>query len=212
MLSLTSAFVLLMAISTPARAEIAVLKNGMTIKAEGHAAEGEMLKLRLAGGGEVGLAASEVTGFLDDEIVEEVRALPLAPLAPDQLVLLAMELADRHHVDPDLVMAVVAVESGFRPDAVSPKGALGIMQLMPSTAAELGVTNPLDPAQNLDGGIRYLRELLGRYKGDRRLALAAYNAGPGAVERSGGIPAYRETRSYVTKVLEHCRQKRARKK
>jgi soluble lytic murein transglycosylase len=109
--------------------------------------------------------------------------------------------ATRHGVDRRLVEAVVRVESAGNPRAVSPKGALGLMQLMPSRAAALGVQQPFDPAANLDGGVRHLRELLGRYEGDLRLALAAYNAGEEAVRLHGGIPPFRETQEYVRKVL-----------
>lgn len=109
--------------------------------------------------------------------------------------------AQRHGIDPALVAAVIQVESGFNPRAVSPAGAKGLMQLMDVTAASLGVRDPFDPAQNLDGGARYLRQMLDRFAGDLRLALAAYNAGPLAVEWAGGVPDYPETRAYVSKVL-----------
>ena len=102
-------------------------------------------------------------------------------------------------------MAVVSVESGFRPQAVSPKGAQGLMQLMPKTASSLGVADAFDPAQNLDGGARHLGQLLTLYGGDLTRALAAYNAGEGAVDRHRGVPPYRETRAYVKKVLERYR-------
>lgn len=110
-------------------------------------------------------------------------------------------LATGHGVDPRLVEAVVRVESGGNPRAVSPKGARGLMQLMPARAAALGVGDMFDPIANLVGGIQHLRELLLRYQGDVALALAAYNAGEGAVEAYGGIPPYRETQEYVRKVL-----------
>jgi soluble lytic murein transglycosylase-like protein len=130
----------------------------------------------------------------------------VAGLAGGDLRELAAAAARRHGLDPALVAAVVSVESGFRPEAVSRKGAQGLMQLMPGTAASLGVGDPFDPAQNLDGGARHLGQLLTVYGGDLTRALAAYNAGEGAVQRHGGVPPYRETRAYVKKVLERYQE------
>ena len=104
-------------------------------------------------------------------------------------------------IDPALLKGLVSQESGFNPSARSGAGAVGLTQLMPGTAASLGVTNPLDPAQSLQGGAKYLREQLDRFGGDEKLALAAYNAGPGAVQKYGGVPPYAETQNYVTSVM-----------
>ena len=110
------------------------------------------------------------------------------------------EAAARHHVDPNLVRALVKVESNFNPSAVSPKGAMGLMQLMPATARMYDVRNPFDAAQNVDAGVRHLKGLLENFGGNVSLSLAAYNAGQGAVERSRGIPPYTETRNYVKRI------------
>ena len=104
-------------------------------------------------------------------------------------------------IDPALLKGLVSQESGFNPNARSGAGAVGLTQLMPGTAAGLGVTNPLDPAQSLQGGAKYLRQQLDRFGGDEKLALAAYNAGPGAVQKFGGVPPYAETQNYVTSVM-----------
>ena len=112
------------------------------------------------------------------------------------------EVSARYRVDPALVRAVMQTESNWNSSAVSRKGALGLMQLVPGTAQQLGVNNAFDPKQNLDGGVRYLHTLLERYNGDLDKALAAYNAGPGAVDRARGVPRFRETRDYVQKVTD----------
>jgi len=116
---------------------------------------------------------------------------------------LIREHAAHYAVNPGLVRAVVQVESNFNPYARSPKGAMGLMQLMPATAQQFGVANPFDPSENIRGGTAYLRQLLDRYDNDKKLALAAYNAGPGAVDKYGEtVPPYRETRDYVARVSD----------
>ncbi len=116
----------------------------------------------------------------------------------DQII---RDAAEKHQVDVALVKAVIRAESDFQADAVSPKGALGLMQLMPATARMRGVNVAFEPTQNVEGGVRHLRYLLDRYNGNVRLALAAYNAGEGAVDKNGGVPPYPETQDYLVKVL-----------
>ena len=113
---------------------------------------------------------------------------------------LVREAADRHRIDPALIRAVIQTESNWNPAAYSNKGAGGLMQLIPTTARRFGVNDVFNPQQNIDGGVHYLKTLLDRYNGNLDMALAAYNAGEGAVDRAHGIPAFRETRSYVQKV------------
>jgi len=127
-------------------------------------------------------------------------ASPLSKPVAQALDRIVLESAQKNHVDPELVRAVISTESNWNSAAVSSKGALGLMQLVPGTARLMGVGDAFDPAQNVDGGVRYLRMLLERYNGDLNKALAAYNAGPGAVDRFGGVPDFPETRDYVRKV------------
>lgn len=119
---------------------------------------------------------------------------------PADIDKLVEQTASRHQVDPDLVRAVIRVESGYDPKALSSKGAMGLMQLIPATAQRFGVSNPFDPQQNIEGGVNYLKHLLDLFGGDLNLSLAAYNAGEHTVQRSGGIPAIPETQNYVRKI------------
>ena len=130
-------------------------------------------------------------------------AVPAPSAAPVQVDSLIQEAAHRHEVDANLVRAVIRVESSFNARAVSNKGAMGLMQLVPATARRFGVENAFNPVENVEGGVRYLRYLLDLYGGNLNLSLAAYNAGEKAVERHGGVPPYRETRDYVKKIGDH---------
>jgi soluble lytic murein transglycosylase-like protein len=136
---------------------------------------------------------------------QQARAAPrgpaAAPAAAEKFAGPIASAAKRHELDPALLAAVVRQESGFRSRAVSRAGAMGLMQLMPETARALGVRDPFDPSQNIDGGAKYLRGLIDRYHGRLDLALAAYNAGPGAVDRFGAVPPYPETQAYVKNIL-----------
>ncbi len=151
-------------------------------------------------------AAAEVSQYLGRESSQSANFKIQAANSPggassQQDIDTAISMAAaRHNVDPNLVRAVVKVESNFNPNAVSRKGAMGLMQLMPSTARQLKVKNPFDPEQNVDAGVRHLKQLLESYGGDVQLTLAAYNAGSGAVARSAGVPHYAETQNYVRRI------------
>jgi len=140
-------------------------------------------------------AAAEVSE--SEQLSSFVRGKPFTQQEIDSAI---DEAAARHNVDPSLVRAVIKVESNFNPNAVSRKGAMGLMQLMPQTARQLNVTNPFDPGQNVDAGVRHLKQLMESFGGDVNLSLAAYNAGAGAVSRSGGVPRFAETRNYVRRI------------
>jgi soluble lytic murein transglycosylase-like protein len=144
-------------------------------------------------------AAAEVRRLLNAAPTPKASTAGEVP-APADINAAIEQAAARHNVDPNLVRAVIKVESNFNPHAVSRTGAMGLMQLMPVTARQLNVTNPFDPEQNVDAGVRHLRQLLDNFGGDVRLTLAAYNAGVGAVMRNSGVPPYSETRNYVKKI------------
>ncbi|MGA7827330.1 MAG: lytic transglycosylase domain-containing protein [Geobacteraceae bacterium] len=122
---------------------------------------------------------------------------------PEEFDPIVSSAASEYGVDKSLVKAVISAESGYNPNAVSPKGAQGLMQLMPKTAQDLNVSNSLDPRDNIRGGVRYLRFLLDTFRGDETLALAAYNAGLARVNQYGGVPPYEETRNYISRVLSY---------
>ena len=151
-------------------------------------------------------AAAEVSQYFGHESYQSASAKIVsansrgAQSSPQDIDAAIDMAAARHNVDPNLVRAVVKVESNFNPNAVSRKGAMGLMQLMPSTARSLKVRNPFDPEQNVDAGVRHLKQLLESYGGDVKLTLAAYNAGSGAVARSAGVPHFAETQNYVRRI------------
>jgi soluble lytic murein transglycosylase-like protein len=144
-------------------------------------------------------AAAEVNQYFEKPSAGQ-NSSALSGLTPREIDAAINQAAARHNVDPNLVRALVKVESNFNPNAVSRKGAMGLMQLMPQTARQLNLKNPFDPQENVDAGVRHLKQLLQSYNGDVRLSLAAYNAGSGAVARSRGIPNFAETRNYVRRI------------
>jgi len=190
--------------------ESAILTSGLRIHADRHEASGGMIRL-FQKDGVTELPASTVGSFEEDDFVPPPPAppapapavaipIPVPAPPPSDPKVLVHDAAMRSGLPPAFVASVAKVESAFRPDAVSPKGAIGVMQLMPQTAQVLGA-DPHDPAQNIDAGTRLLRELLVKYGGDVVKALAAYNAGTGDVDHFGGLPPYEETRHYVNQVI-----------
>jgi hypothetical protein len=203
--------------SSSASAEIAVLGSGQTLAIKGHRVEGDRIILQLRRGGEVACDKTLVEKILPDEVpykdpdqapvveqaapvVDEPVATPMGPYGE-----IITTVAQAHGVDPLLVRALIQVESADRPTARSNKGAMGLMQLMPSTARQYKVRNPYDPKANIAAGVQHLKSLLDRMGGAVDLALAAYNAGEGAVKKFNGIPPYRETRDYVSRILSLAR-------
>ncbi|MBR2216286.1 MAG: lytic transglycosylase domain-containing protein [Selenomonadaceae bacterium] len=143
-------------------------------------------------------AATAASTAPEGQVIRTMADLPTGDANLEQMIDAA---AKKYHVDPKLVSAVAEVESGGNQSAISPVGAIGVMQLMPDTAASLGV-DPFDKQQNIEGGAKYLRQMLDTFGGDMKKAIAAYNAGPGAVKDYGGVPPYSETQNYVSKVLD----------
>jgi Transglycosylase SLT domain len=193
-----------------ARAEIIVLTSGRTISVASHRFEGASIVLTLRTGGEVTCDKTLIDKVLPDEVPypEPVKATAAAeqssPVADGVLESTPYDeiisaISEAHGVDPLLVRALIQVESNYKARARSRKGAMGLMQLMPSTARVYNVRNPFDPKANIEAGIKHLKSLIDRY--GTELALAAYNAGEGAVAKFNGVPPYRETRNYVSRIL-----------
>ena len=183
-----------------------VLKNGFCIHHLRHEVVGSNTRLYTDETNFVDVPTAEI-----QEMTETEEILPVAPEIEKPKLSLSEVVAaasDKHQIDADLISSVIHAESGFNPKALSPKGAQGLMQLMPGTASRLGVADPYDPFANVDAGTEYLRELLARYKGDIPKALAAYNAGPLRVEQYHGVPPYHETRAYVTQVIKEFNRKK----
>jgi soluble lytic murein transglycosylase-like protein len=200
-------FVSFVSLAAPARAELAYFATGRTISIKAHRMDGESLVLTLRNGGEIACDASAIVRFAPDEVpypepetVVAAVPVPEEPLASVPYADIIDKVSGEQGVDAKLVRAVIQVESAYQQRARSRKGAMGLMQLMPETARQYGVKDPYDPASNIEGGIKYLRTLLERLP--RELALAAYNAGEGAVARFQGVPPYPETRSYVARILQ----------
>ncbi len=200
--------------------EYAVLSNGFRIHADSHSTDGAVLKLETSKG-VIEIQAATVVAFENEEYtpppstpvkpIEPPPVQPLAQASPQELITLA---AVRAGLPPAIVHSVAKAESAYQPNALSPKGAIGLMQLMPATAAELNA-DPHDPVQNAEAGAMYLRDLLVKYENDPHQvskAVAAYNAGPGAVDKYKGIPPYRETVEYVNRVLKQYEREQHKKK
>jgi soluble lytic murein transglycosylase-like protein len=206
------ALLIALAVASPAAAELVVFRTGRTLSVESHRVDGDSFVMTLRRGGEVVCDRSIVDRIEPDEIPYPVSEATAdgAPMTgqsyggqPSRRAMeydpLVQALSRTHGVNPTLVHAVIAVESSYEPRARSPKGAMGLMQLMPATARQYEVRNPYDPAANIEAGTRHLRSLLDHFP--LALALAAYNAGESAVQRFGGVPPFPETQAYVAKVL-----------
>lgn len=215
MLARIAAVVALAACALGAQAaDLAVLRNGFEIRHERREVIGDTTRLYLTAdrsGGYIDVKSDQIVTFERDESVRPTSTTATSAAGPGSRAGQATKAVDAkaaiaaaskvHAIDPDLISSVIRAESSFNPGAVSPKGAQGLMQLMPGTASKLGVKNSFDAKANVDGGTRYLRELLLRYQDDLPKALAAYNAGPQRVDQYKGVPPYSETRDYVARVI-----------
>ena len=204
----------LLATAIPASAEIVFLSSGRTLSVKSHTVDGDQITLTLRSGGEVTCSTTLIDKIEPDEVpyidpdAPQAKQSEPTEVEQDGSILeetpygeIIASVSEAQGVNPLLVRALIQVESKFRPTARSPKGAMGLMQLMPSTAREYNVRNPFEPKANIEAGIKHLKSLLDRFGSRLELALAAYNAGVGAVEKFNGVPPYRETRDYVTRIL-----------
>ena len=200
---------LLAAVQSPA-AELANLRNGFSIQHERHELVGDKTRLYLSSDSDAGyvdVVTAEIESFA--AAPQDSRVSSAKPATQKDLATIVSDASARSRIDADFIASVIRAESGNNPRAVSPKGARGLMQLMPQTASTLGVKDSFDPTENVDGGVRYLRELLMQYNGDAAKALAAYNAGPHRVRQYGGVPPYRETHVYVARIINDYNRKKA---
>jgi soluble lytic murein transglycosylase-like protein len=180
-----------------ARGDYAVLRSGLRLHITGYETAGDRVRLTVQGGA-VEVATSELISVEPEETFQSVPPPPTVLTAPYGDLIRAA--AAKHGLDETLITRLIAAESNFNPKAVSRKQAHGLMQLLPKTAAQYSVADVFDPAENIEGGVRYLKDLLEKYRGNVPLALAAYNAGPDMVERYGGIPPFPETQNYVKRI------------
>ena len=199
--------------AAPARAELVFFQSGRAMSVRAIRSDGDEIVLQLRGGGDIHCDRSLIVRVEADEVEypeETLEASPEdasileAPAIPERYRDLVSRTAARHGVDARVVDAVIQVESAYHSRAVSPRGARGLMQLMPATGRQYGALDLFDPKINLDAGVQHLKKLLSRY--DLPLALAAYNAGEAAVDRFGGIPPFRETQDYVSRILRLLRR------
>jgi membrane-bound lytic murein transglycosylase B len=212
--------------ASTASASIAVFSDGRNMKIDSYVVQDETIHLIMAGGGKMSMPLTRIERIVDDEVttpevVEEVKKIveegvfpkrswkyseDSPPLWQSKYNEIIIEAAKKFDVDAALVSAVIKAESDYNPRETSHKGARGLMQLMPATAARFGVTNSYDPEENIHAGTRYLRWLLNKFDGNADLAVAAYNAGEGNVWKYNGVPPFRETVTYVNRIAKHIRR------
>lgn len=205
---LFAAWCVLLFAAGPATAEIVVLTSGRTLTVKSHQVDGDRVILEMRAGGEVTCDTALIDRIVPDEVpvpepqepnLDQDPAPEAAPRLAGPYADIISNMAEAHGVDPMLVEALIKVESNYKPRARSTRGAMGLMQLMPSVARQYNVRNPYDPKANIAAGVKHLKTLIDRWGVE--LALAAYNAGEGAVKKFNGIPPYRETRNYVSRIL-----------